>query len=78
MLRRGSRFRSMAMALTRDWLYVDDHVEALLLAATRPDRRQLLHRRQRGTHNRQVVEAICSLMDRFRPQGKPHGRLITR
>ena len=25
----------------------------------------------------QVVEAICALMDQLRPQGAPHGRLIT-
>ena len=28
-------------------------------------------------NNRQVVESICALMDRFRPEMKPHGRLIT-
>ena len=27
--------------------------------------------------NRQVVEAICTLMDQLRPQGAPHARLIT-
>ena len=62
----------------RDWLYVDDHVEALLLAATRG---------QLGTsycvggreerNNRQVVEAICNLMDELRPKGSPHSRLIS-
>ena len=64
----------------RDWLYVDDHVEALLLAATRG--------RLGGSYcvgggstselnNRQVVEAICTLMDQLRPHGAPHARLIT-
>ena len=28
-------------------------------------------------NNHQVVEAICALMDQLRPQGAPHGRLIT-
>ena len=28
-------------------------------------------------NNRQVVEAICALMDQLRPQGTPHARLIT-
>ena len=28
-------------------------------------------------NNRQVVEAICTLMDQLRPQGAPHARLIT-
>ena len=62
----------------RDWLYVDDHVEALLAAAT--------HGRLGASYcvggsgernNRQVVEAICTLMDELRPQGAPHARLIT-
>ena len=61
----------------RDWLYVDDHVEALLLAATRGRLCQLLRRRKRGTHNCQVVEAICAMMDKLRPKGAPHKRLIT-
>ena len=62
----------------RDWLYVDDHVEALLLAATRGRIGASYCIGGSGErNNRQVVEAICSLMDRFRPQGKPHGRLIT-
>ena len=62
----------------RDWLYVEDHVDALLLAATRG---------QLGTSycvggygersNRQVVELICALLDRFHPDSAPHGRLIT-
>ena len=62
----------------RDWLYVNDHVEALLLEATRG--------RLGASHcvggsgegnNRQVVEAICTLMDQLHPQGAPHERLIT-
>ena len=64
----------------RDWLYVDDHVETLLLAATCG--------RLGGSYcvgggsaselnNRQVVEAICTLMDQLRPHGAPHSRLIT-
>ena len=62
----------------RDWLYVDDHVEALLLAATRG--RQGTSYCVGGSgerNNRQVVEAICTLMDQLRPQGAPHSRLIT-
>ena len=27
--------------------------------------------------NREVVEAICELLDQLRPQGSPHARLIT-
>jgi dTDP-glucose 4,6-dehydratase len=65
-------------ANVRDWLYVEDHVEALLLAATRG---QLGRSYCVGGHgernNRQVVEAICALLDQRRPAGAPHSRLIT-
>ena len=62
----------------RDWLYVDDHVDALLLAATRGRIGASYCIGGSGErNNRQVVESICALMDRFRPEMKPHGRLIT-
>ena len=68
----------------RDWLYVDDHVDALLVAATQgrlgasygvggSDSDGSTGER----NNREVVEAICTLMDQLRPQGAPHARLIT-
>lgn len=69
----------------RDWLFVDDHVDALLLVS----RSGVVGRSYcvggsigEGAFsertNREVVEAICSLLDRFRPDGAPHARLITR
>ncbi|MCT0250826.1 dTDP-glucose 4,6-dehydratase [Synechococcus sp. CS-197] len=63
----------------RDWLYVDDHVEALLLAATRGrlGASYCVGGDSERT-NRQVVEAICSLMDEFKPESAPHDRFITR
>ena len=68
----------------RDWLYVEDHVEALLLAATRGRLGESYCVGGAGDHgspsertNRDVVEAICLLMDELRPQGAPHSRLIT-
>ena len=62
----------------RDWLYVDDHVEALLLAATRGRSGASYCVGGSGErNNHQVVEAICTLMDQLRPQGAPHARLIT-
>jgi dTDP-glucose 4,6-dehydratase len=65
-------------ANVRDWLYVEDHVEALLLAATRG---RLGESYCVGGHgertNKQVVEAICALLDQYRPDGAPHARLIT-
>ena len=68
----------------RDWLYVEDHVEALLLAATggRIGRSYCVggagdHGSPSERTNKQVVEAICALMDQLQPSGAPHARLIT-
>lgn len=62
----------------RDWLYVDDHVEALLLAATRGRLGESYCIGGYGERtNKQVVEAICALMDQLQPAGSPHSRLIT-
>ena len=62
----------------RDWLYVEDHVDALLLAACRgtPGRAYCVGGHGERT-NRQVVEAICSALDGLLPAGAPHSRLIT-
>ena len=68
----------------RDWLYVEDHVEALLLAATRGRLGQSYCVGGAGDHgspsertNREVVEMICDLMDQLRPEHAPHAKLIT-
>ena len=62
----------------RDWLFVEDHVDALLLAATQgvPGESYCVGGHGERT-NKQVVEAICALLDQLRPQGAPHARLIT-
>jgi dTDP-glucose 4,6-dehydratase len=62
----------------RDWLYVEDHVDALLLAATRGECGRSYCVGGHGERtNRQVVDAICTLMDQLHPQGAPHSQLIT-
>jgi len=62
----------------RDWLYVEDHVDALLLAATQgtPGRAYCVGGHGERT-NKQVVEAICQALDQQLPAGAPHSRLIT-
>lgn len=72
-------------ANVRDWLYVEDHVEALLLAATRGRLGQSYCVGGAGDHgspsertNRDVVEMICILMDQLRPKNAPHAKLVTR
>ena len=68
----------------RDWLYVEDHVEALLLAANRGRLGESYCVGGAGDHgspsersNTEVVQAICALLDGLRPDGAPHSRLIT-
>ena len=62
----------------RDWLYVKDHCTALKLA--------LLNGRVGETYNigtrnektnLDVVQTICSIMDDYFPNKKPHSKLIT-
>lgn len=66
-------------ANVRDWLFVEDHVDALLLAATQGELGSSYCVGGHGERsNLQVVEAICALLDQRRPQGAPHARLITR
>ena len=61
----------------RDWLFVEDHVDALLLAAIKG--------RVGSTYciggeeekrNIEVVEHICRLLDQERPESSPHSRFI--
>ncbi len=65
-------------ANVRDWLFVEDHVDALLLAATQGRVGESYCVGGHGERtNQQVVEAICALLDQLRPQGAPHAELIT-
>ena len=61
----------------RDWLHVEDHVRALrlILRGGRPGGRYLVGGYGERT-NMQVVEAICEIADRLRPDGRPHRRLV--
>jgi dTDP-glucose 4,6-dehydratase len=66
-------------ANVRDWLYVDDHADALLLVAERgrPGETYAI-----GGHNEManidVVRTICALLDELRPDAAgPHERLIS-
>ncbi|QPN64394.1 dTDP-glucose 4,6-dehydratase [Synechococcus sp. CBW1004] len=66
-------------ANVRDWLYVEDHVDALLLAATRGQAGRSYCVGGYGERaNRELVERLCDLLDRLQPEGAPHARLITR
>jgi dTDP-glucose 4,6-dehydratase len=61
----------------RDWLYVDDHAEALLLCLIKGDIGETYNI---GGHNEktnlEVVHNICDLLDELRPGDKPRRGLI--
>ena len=61
----------------RDWLYVQDHVEALMAVF---ERGRLGETYNIGGHNEKtnlsVVKEICGLMDEMHPDGAPHERLV--
>jgi dTDP-glucose 4,6-dehydratase len=62
----------------RDWLYVEDHVKALVLVLTkgRLGEKYNVGGRSERT-NLQVVQAICDILDELAPTGVSRRRLIT-
>ena len=62
----------------RDWLFVDDHVRAIVAAFERGAAGETYNV---GGHNEwtnlDVVRAVCGLLDELAPAGAPHERLIT-
>ena len=65
-------------ANVRDWLYVEDHVDALLLVASKGEVGRSYCVGGHGERsNRELVETLCGLLDQLRPQAAPHARLIT-
>lgn len=62
----------------RDWLFVEDHADALLTALQkgRPGRSYNIGG-ENEARNIDLVRTICRLMDEMHPQGAPHDRLIT-
>ena len=61
----------------RDWLYVEDHAEALLLVL---EKGALGRSYNIGGNNEarniDLVRMICAILDRLRPAGAPHADLI--
>jgi dTDP-glucose 4,6-dehydratase len=61
----------------RDWLYVEDHADALLTVLERgPVGRSYNVGGENEARNIDLVRTICRLMDEMRPEGAPHERLI--
>ncbi|MEL6371081.1 MAG: dTDP-glucose 4,6-dehydratase [Pseudomonadota bacterium] len=61
----------------RDWLYVDDHADALLLALEKGESGETYNiGGNNERRNIDLVRTICELMDEMSPSGKPHDQLI--
>ncbi|MGB8812229.1 MAG: dTDP-glucose 4,6-dehydratase, partial [Paracoccaceae bacterium] len=62
----------------RDWLYVEDHADALLTVLERGENgRSYNVGGENEARNIDIVQMICTLLDQARPSGAPHARLIT-
>ena len=62
----------------RDWLYVEDHADALLTVVQRGQvGRSYNIGGENEARNIDLVGMICTLMDEMVPKGAPHARLIT-
>ncbi|MDE3240522.1 MAG: dTDP-glucose 4,6-dehydratase [Paracoccaceae bacterium] len=62
----------------RDWLYVEDHADALLTVLERGAvGRSYNVGGENEARNIDLVRTICAILDRLRPEGAPHDRLIT-
>jgi dTDP-glucose 4,6-dehydratase len=62
----------------RDWLYVEDHADALLCVLENGAvGRSYNIGGENESRNIDLVRMICALLDELAPQGAPHDRLIT-
>lgn len=62
----------------RDWLYVEDHADALLLALTKGKvGRSYNIGGENEVQNINLVKKICAALDRLRPAAQPYGDQIT-
>lgn len=61
----------------RDWLYVEDHAEALLTVLQRGAVGRTYNiGGENEVTNIDLVRRICALLDRMRPQARPHAKQI--
>ncbi|TMM49368.1 dTDP-glucose 4,6-dehydratase [Sulfitobacter sabulilitoris] len=62
----------------RDWLYVEDHADALLTVLTRGETgRSYNIGGENEARNIDLVHMICGLLDRMRPAARPYAEQIT-
>ena len=62
----------------RDWLFVEDHADALLTVLTKGELgRSYNIGGENEVRNLELVKMICALLDDRHPEGLPHANLIT-
>jgi dTDP-glucose 4,6-dehydratase len=62
----------------RDWLYVEDHADALLTVLRKGRVGETYNiGGNNEARNIDLVRMICAILDERRPEGAPHDRLIT-
>jgi dTDP-glucose 4,6-dehydratase len=62
----------------RDWLYVEDHADALLTVLARGENgRSYNIGGENEARNIDLVQMICAILDRLRPADRPYDSLIT-
>jgi dTDP-glucose 4,6-dehydratase len=62
----------------RDWLFVEDHADALLTVLAKGAAGRTYNiGGENEARNIDLVRKICAILDRLRPDGAPHDRLIT-
>lgn len=62
----------------RDWLFVEDHADALLTVLERgPVGRSYNIGGENEARNIDLIRMICGILDEMHPQGAPHHRLVT-
>lgn len=62
----------------RDWLYVEDHAEALFAVLEGGAHNQSYNVGGNAeARNIDLIQMICGILDELRPDGAPHDRLIT-
>ena len=61
----------------RDWLYVEDHADALLTVLQKGELGRTYNiGGENEARNIDIVQKICAILDELRPDGAPHDRLI--
>ena len=61
----------------RDWLYVEDHADALLTVLTRGETgRSYNIGGENEVQNIEIVRMICAILDELRPAARPYAELI--